>query len=456
MDKYDNIIIGFGKGGKTLAGSLAKNGQTVALIEKSEMMYGGTCINVGCIPSKSLILSAQVAKAHNFSFDKKSKKYEEYIQRKRELTTNLRGKNFKKLDDLENVTIYNANASFKSNTEVEIEFDGKTEIIKADKIFINTGSFSRIPNTQGIENNPFIYDSESLMELDKLPEELVIVGGGNIGLEFASMFSNFGSNVTLIQHSNNFLKKDDEDIANEVKKVLENQGINFIFNAETESFETKDGYTDVNLQIKDEGKKTIKANAVLIAIGRSPNTQGLKCENAGVDLTSRGAVVVDENLKTTASNIWAMGDVTGALQFTYTSLDDYRIVLSQVIGDKSYNMTKRQNIPFSTFFTPPLSKVGLTEKEAREKGLNIKVAKLPTAAVPKAQVLREPTGFYKAIVDADTNKILGASIFAAESHEVINIIKLAMDQNLDYTVLKNQVFTHPTMAEALNDLFSMI
>ena len=454
MENYNSIIIGFGKGGKTLAGTLASKGFKVALIEKSEMMYGGTCINVGCIPSKSLILSGEIVSNQDIDFSKKETLYKKAIIKKRNLTSALREKNFKKLDDLNNVTIYNGEASFKSDTEIKIENNNETTVISGDRIFINTGSTPNIPSIKGIKNNPHVYTSDKLMDLDNLPKNLVVIGGGYIGLEFASMYSNFGSNVTVIQHSGVFLKKEDKDIADAIKENLKSQGVSFIFNCETESIVEKDNRTLLNLKINGKNKE-IEADGVLIATGRLPNTSSLKCENAGVELTERGAIKVDSNLRTTAKNIWAMGDVVGKLQFTYTSLDDYRVILSQVYGDKSYDLTKRENIPFSVFLSPPYAKVGLSEKEAIKQGYNIKVGKLLTNNIPKAKVLGISTGLLKAIINVDNNKILGAALFTPDAHEVINIIKLVIDEGLEYTVLRDKIFTHPTMTESLNDLFNI-
>ena len=452
MKQFDSIIIGFGKGGKTLAGHLAKQGKKVAVIEKSDMMYGGTCINVGCIPSKSLVHSAAESKLHNdVSFTEKAVLYRKAIEEKRSLTAKLRKKNYHKLSDHPNITVINGEASFLSSTSIAVKQEEGIEELQAPNIFINTGSSSVISAIKGIDNNPYVFYSDTLMNLDKLPKHLIIIGGGYIGLEFASMYANFGSKVTVLQHGGIFLPKEDEDIAAEIRGNLEAQGIQFLLNADTQEI-TSDG----NVLVEVAGSLTaLSADAVLIAVGRRANVEGLHLEAAGVEQTERGAVKTNEWRQTTAENIFAMGDVVGGLQFTYVSLDDYRIVSNYLDGKKTYSEKSRQHVPYSVFMEIPFSRVGMNEREAKQAGFEIKVMKLPAMAIPKAQVLKKPAGLLKAVIDVETNKILGATLLCEESYEMINLVKLAMDLNADYTVLRDQIFTHPTMSEALNDLFSM-
>lgn len=455
MNTYDVIIIGFGKGGKTLAGKMAGAGKNVALIEKSDKMYGGTCINVGCIPSKSLVRSSGMASAHeNLPFEKKREFYKKAIEEKRRVTSMLRQKNFDKLNNLEKVTIYNGTASFQSNTQVKVESADGSEsfILEGKQIFINTGSRPFVPPIEGLEGNPQVYLSETLMDLDVLPEKLVIIGGGYIGLEFASMYSGFGSQVTVIQDGGQFIPREDEDIAAEIKKVLESKGVRIVVGASIYQVEKQSDKSIVRYRA-DGAEYEAEADAILVATGRRPNVAELNTQAAGVELTPRGAIKVDEHLKTTADNIWAMGDVAGGLQFTYVSLDDFRIVWSQLSGG-SYNTTQGRNVPYSVFIDPSFSRVGLNEREARAAGYDVVIKKLPAAAIPKAQVLKKTNGLLKAVIDGKTNKILGAMLFCEESYEMINIIKLAMDLDADYQVLADQIYTHPTMSEALNDLFA--
>lgn len=454
MKHYDAIVIGFGKGGKTLAAKMAGAGKTVAMIEKDPGMYGGTCINVGCIPSKSLVRSSGIASLNpDRSFEEKAAFYEAAIQEKRRLTSMLRGKNFAKLDDLDNVTVYNGKASFISNTVVQVEAENETFEIEGEKLFINTGSTSVVPPIEGLKDNPYVHFSTSMLDLDRLPRRLAIIGGGYIGLEFASMYCGFGSEVTVLQIEDKLIPREDRDIAEAIQKALEGKGVTFRMGVKIKKLQKADGFAQV--VIEDRGnEENIPAEAVLIATGRKPNTEELHADRAGVELNSRGAVVTDDNRKTTAPNIWAMGDVVGGLQFTYVSLDDFRIVWSQMNGGE-YSQAKRKAVPYSVFITPPFSRVGLNEEEARKAGYQVKIAKLQAGAIPKAQVLKNPVGLLKAVIDADTDQILGAMLFCEESYEMINAVKLAMDLGATYQVLRDQIYTHPTMSEAFNDLFAV-
>ena len=458
MENYYGIIIGFGKGGKTLAGDLAAQGKRVAIIEKSDQMYGGTCINVGCIPTKSLVTSAKLAQTMaSEKFDDKAEFYRSAIEEKRRVTTMLRGKNFDKLNNNKNVKVYTGTASFLSSNKVSVELANETVTIEGEYIFINTGSSIIIPEIEGIESNPRVYTSDSFMELSELPKRLAIIGGGHIGLEFASIYSNFGSEVTLFDYSTEFMPREDEDISKEILKVFTEKGIEIKLGSKIKAvLNNPDGPGVSYFDGLSGEEKEFQADAVLIATGRKPNTEGLNLSAAGVEVTPSSAVKVDEYLQTTVPNIWAMGDVVGGYQFTYISLDDYRIVKSQLVESLEKRCTRlRKNVPFSLFIDPAYSRVGLNEKEAKELEYEVKIALMPTSAIPKAQVIKETKGVLKAVIDAKTNKILGAMLFCAESYEVINVIKLAMDADLPYTFLRDQVYTHPTMTESLNDLFSV-
>lgn len=366
----------------------------------------------------------------------------------------LRAKNYAKLADNPNIEVIDGTASFTSSSEVEVATDAGMEILRAPRIFINTGASSFVPPIKGIDR-PGVYTSETLMDLEELPHQLVIIGGGYIGLEFASMYKAFGSEVTVLQDLETFLPREDADMAEAVLKAMETDGIKFEFGVKVEALEQAESGNVVKYRRSDGRETAVRADAVLVATGRRVNAAALRPENAGIELTKFGAVKVDEHLQTTVPHIYALGDVTGGLQFTYISLDDYRVVVSELFGDGSYTTAKRKNVPYSVFITPSYSRVGLNEKEAKEKGYNVKIGLLTAAAIPKAQVLRQTKGLLKAVVNADTNEILGAMLFCAESYEVINIIVTAMNAGLPYTSLQNQIFTHPTMSEALNDLFNL-
>ena len=452
--KYDAVIIGFGKGGKTMAGALGAAGKKVALIEKSDRMYGGTCINVGCIPTKSLVYRAGLAAAKGGSFEEKAAAYKAAMEQKEDLTTRLRGKNYQKLDSNPNITVIDGTASFQSPHVVEVEKDGRTFQVEGEQIFINTGSSAFIPPIEGLKGNPYVYTSEGLLNLTELPSRLVIIGGGYIGVEFSSIYASFGSKVTILQDGDIFLPREDEEIAGAVRESLESRGIRVMTGVKVKALEQAEGKALVAV---DNGKEVqkLEAEAVLVATGRRPNTAGLNLEAAGVEIGPRGGIVTDDSLTTTAPHIYAMGDVRGGLQFTYISLDDFRIVKSKVLGDGSYTLKERGAVPYSVFLIPPFSRVGLSEIEAVEKGYKVKVARLAAAAIPKAQVLEQPSGLLKAVIDEETGLILGAHLFCQESYEMINMIKLAMDAKVPYQVLRDTIYTHPTMSEAFNDLFAV-
>ena len=455
MRKVDAAVIGFGKGGKALAGALAAAGKTVALVEKSPKRYGGTCINVACIPTKSLVHSAALSAPQGGTFDERAARYAAAIDEKDRVTGLLRGKNYHKLADLPNVEVVDGTASFVDATHLEVERpDGMREAIEATQVFVNTGARPFVPPIPGVDG-PRVHVSETLLDVRTLPERLVVIGGGYIGMEFASLYANFGSQVTVVQDGEEFLPREDAEIAAAVLASLEARGIRVVRGADVRRID--DGPDEALVTVAANGaEEHLPADAVLVATGRRPNVAGLNLEAAGVELTGRGAVRTDEHLRTTAPNIWAMGDVVGGLQFTYLSLDDFRIVRDDVLGDGARTTANRGTVPYSVFLDPPFSRAGMTEQEARAAGLNVKVAKLPAAAIPKAQLLQKPTGLLKAVIDADTDLVLGVHLFCEESYEMVNTAKLAMDAGLPYQVLRDAVYTHPTMSEAFNDLFAQV
>ena len=456
MKKYDAVIIGFGKGGKTLAGFLAGKGQNVALVEKSDKMYGGTCINVGCIPSKKLVNSTKVLKDKGLSsIEDKEKFYAESIENKNTLIGALRGKNYEMLASKENIKVYDGTGSFVSKNVVNVENNGENIQIEGEKIFINTGSTTIIPNIKGVKESNYVYTSTSIMELKELPKKLTIVGAGYIGLEFASMYSEFGSEVTVIDMGDRLMPREDEEIAERVKAILEAKGIKFLLKSKIEEISDRNDKGYVKISGKN-GESEVESDAILVAIGRKPNTEGLNLEAAGVKTDERGAVAVDETLKTTADNIWAMGDVKGGLQFTYISLDDFRIIRDNVYGNGNRTINDRNVIPYSVFINPPLSRVGMTEKEAIEKGYEVKTGRLEAMAIPKGKIEGVTDGLLKTVVDAKTDKILGCTLLCNTSHEMINVVAAAIKAEQKYTFLKDMIFTHPTMSEALNDLFGSV
>ena len=450
--KVDNIIIGFGKAGKTLANYLGNKGEKTILVEKSPVMYGGTCINVGCIPSKFLATSAD---RKGFSDTNNQDYYKSSVQNKKGLIAKLNKANYDKVASNDNVEVIDGLASFVDDHTVNIKTDTGDYEVYAEKIFINTGARPFVPGIEGLEVGGRIHTSETLMNLEDFPQTLAILGSGFIGLEFAASYAKFGTKVTIIDMGDKILPREDDDVAKEVFESYKSLGVDFIFNAGLESVSQDDQSVKLSYSVGEE-KKVLAVEAFLVATGRKPNTEDLNLDKAGVEVSERGFVNVNKHLQTNKDHIFAMGDVNGGPQFTYVSLDDYRIVKSYLDGKGEYTRDDRQPIAFSAFLHPTFSKVGLSEREAREAGYKVKVAKLPVTAIPKAKILGNQTGIYKAVVDADTDQILGVVLFGEESHEVINIVVLAMIMKQPYTLLANQIFTHPTMAEALNDLFGMI
>lgn len=459
MEKFDNIIIGFGKAGKTIAGSLAKAGESVALIEASPKMYGGTCINVACLPSKNLITSAErkPKDADNSAY------YTNAVQAKKGLISKLNNANYHKVADLENGQVIDGTAYFIDEHTVEIKADdGQTVQVSADRIIINTGARPNVPaNIAGLADAlaagaPF-YTSETLMDQENYPASLTIIGDGFIGLEFASMFNQFGSKVQVLSNSDAsaFLKSEDPDVAKVVLAALQAQGIEFVFNADTKAAQVEGDQAVLTVDVDGKEEK-MTAEAVLVSVGRHANTEALQLANAGVEVNDRGEIQVNKHLQTSQDHIFAVGDVKGGPQFTYVSLDDNRILKDFIFGDGSYNLESRSAVPTATFIEPSFASVGLTEKAAKDAGYDVKVASLPVVDIPKAKVISRTTGVYKAVVDAKTNEILGVRLFGEGAHEIINIITVAMNAHLPYTALRDQIYTHPTLAEGLNDLFTLI
>ncbi|EGQ4145197.1 FAD-containing oxidoreductase [Staphylococcus pseudintermedius] len=441
MNQYDLIVVGFGKAGKTLAKFAAQQGKRVAVIEKSAEMYGGTCINIGCIPSKVLVHDGIEAASFN-----------DAMQRKRDVVNALNSKNYHNLADEETVDVINMTASFKSAHAIDLlNAQGEAvQTIEGKNIVINTGAKSVIPNIKGIDTSQRVYDSKAIMDLTQQPKRLVIVGGGYIALEFASIFANFGTTVTVLERSDQILKREDAVIAQQVTEDLTQKGIQFIYNAETEAIEDE---ADVTKVVTNQG--TFEADAILVATGRKPNTEGLNLEAAGVQLGQRGEIIVNDKLQTSVDHIYAVGDVHSGLQFTYISLDDFRIVKSQLFGDGKRTLAQRGVVPYTMFIDPPMARVGMTATEAREKGYDILENQVAVNTMPRHKINNDTRGLFKAVVDAKSGQVLGATLYGQQSEELINIVKLAIDQQLPYAVLRDNIYTHPTMAESFNDLFNV-
>lgn len=458
MKQYDAIIIGFGKAGKTLAAELSNRGWQVAVVERSSMMYGGTCPNIACIPTKTLVHEAGIAALlYHDDYPKQANLYKQAIGRKNRLTSFLRNNNYERLSKRPNVTVYTGEGSFVSANIIKVALPEGDIELQGKEIFINTGSTPIIPAIDGIKESQKVYTSTTLLDLNVLPQHLIIVGGGYIGLEFASMYAEFGSKVTLLEGGNRFMPRNDQDIANSVKEVLEKKGIEIHLNARAQSIhDTNDGVTLTYSDVSDGTPYFVDGDAILIATGRKPMIEGLNLQAAGIGVDAHGAIVVNDQLRTTVPHVWAMGDVKGGPQFTYLSLDDFRIIRDQLFGDKKRDIGDRDPVPYAVFIDPPLAHIGLTEEEeALKRGYSFKVSRLPATSVVRSRTLKQTDGMLKAIVNDHSGKIMGCTLFCAEAPEIINIVAMAMKTGQHYTFLRDFIFTHPSMSEGLNELFDI-
>lgn len=456
VDHFENAIIGGGKGGKTLAMHLAAAGKATVMVERG--MIGGSCINVACIPTKTMVKSAKAAhlgrRAGPYGVDADFRGVDPIAvrARKRNVVATMVAANQARFD-ASGMTLLIGNARFTGPRAFEVELaQGGRRSLAADRIFINTGTRPFLPDLPGIQAvRPLT--SESIQELDRLPEHLVVLGGGYIGLEFAQMFRRFGARVTVLERGPRFLPREDADIAEEIRTLFAEEGIEVLRSAAVQALEGESGRS-VRVRVSTpEGERIVEGSDLLVAIGRVPNTEDLNLAAAGVETDARGFIKVNERLETTAPNTWALGDVNGGPQFTHVSLDDYRIIAANLAGGE--RSTRARLVPYTLFIDPELGRVGLTEERARQLGHSIRVARLPVAAIPRARTMGETRGVLKAIVDA-TDQILGAAILAPEGGEIMAVVQTAMQARLPYTFLRDNIFAHPTLAEGLNDLFARL
>jgi dihydrolipoamide dehydrogenase len=454
-DQYDVIIIGSGQAGKPLSIALANAGWKTALIERAYI--GGTCINYGCTPTKTMFNSARVAYLARRAADygvhhgQVTVNMREVRERKQRVVEEFRESGLKGIKRTANLELITGNAKFVGPQEIQVQLnDGAVRTLSARKIFINTGGRPARPQLEGIDDVPML-DSTSIMELDELPEHLLVLGGGYIGLEFGQMFRRFGSEVTIGQRVPQLLGREDADIAEAVLKVMEDDGIKVMLN--TEAVRVKRDGTKIELTVRtSEGEHTLSGTHLLVAVGRRPNTEDLNLAAAGIETDKQGNVKVDNQLKTNVPGVYALGDVKGGPQFTHISYDDFRVIRTNLLEDGNAT-TDGRLVPYTVFIDPQLGRIGISEAEAKEQHLNIRVAKLPMTHVARAIEMSETRGFMKAIVDADTNQILGAVVLGVEGGELMSMFEIAMMGKLPYTVLKDAIFAHPTLAESLNNLF---
>lgn len=374
MKQYDAIIIGFGKAGKVLAAELSNRGWQVAIVERSNMMYGSPCPNIVCIPTKTLIHEAEMSSLlYHGDFLKQTNMYKQVISRKNRLTSFLRETNYENISKRPNVTIYTGTASFVSPNTIKVVLPNGDIELQGKEIFINTGSTPIIPAIDGIQQSKYVYTSSTLLDMNVLPKHLIIVGGGYIGWEFASMFAGFGSKVTILEGGNRFMPRNDQDIANNVKDVMEKKGIEIHLNTHAQSiYDTSDGVTLTYSDVSDGTPYFVDGDAIFIATGRKPMIEGLNLQAAGVKVDAHGAIVVNDQSRTTIPHIWAMGDVKGGPQFTYLSLYDFRIIRDQLFGDKKHDIGDRGPVQYAVFIDPPLAHIGITEEEALKEVIRSK------------------------------------------------------------------------------------
>jgi len=457
---YDLLVLGGGKGGKSLAIDMAKRGAAVAMIE--EKMIGGTCINVGCIPTKTLVQSAKVlyhcqhANAYGLDVTVNAINFKTIKARKDAVVKGMREANLKQFLD-SGMNFIMGRGKFIGPKKVEVFFHEplygqESVILTADTVVINTGAKPFIPPIEGLNEIAYL-TNETLLDIDEVPKHLLIIGGGYIGLEFAQMFHRFGAKVSVIEAGPNFAGREDRDVANELLTLMTADGIDIHFDCQViKAQKTADGVT---LTLSSLGvKKDMSGSHVLVSVGRIPQTSGLGLELTHVATDGRGYIDVTNTLETTCPGIYALGDVKGGAQFTHLSWDDYRILMHNLLNPVKKRTIDNRNIPYTVFLDPELARIGITEAEARAQDLMIKVYKIPAAMIPRAKARGETKGILKAVVDANTDLILGVSILCADAGEILGVIQVAMECAIPVSKLKQMMFTHPTMVEAINLWFN--
>ncbi|HEY0531847.1 MAG TPA: mercuric reductase [Actinoplanes sp.] len=455
-EQYDAIVIGTSQGGRLLPLELAKAGRRVALVERDQL--GGACVNTGCTPTKTMVASARVAyqarraAEYGVGTGPVSVDLAAVRERKRAMVAGAR-ENYAGRLAQDGLDLIEGEARFVSPRTVEIALNaGGARQLTAPVIVVDAGARPKPLAVDGADEVPVLY-STSIMELDELPEHLIILGGGYIGLEFGQMFRRFGSRVTIVQSAARLLTMEDDDVVDEVATILRDEGITVLTSATPAAVEQlDDGRVRLTVHTED-GVRQLDGSHLLSAIGRIPNTEALAPESAGIRLDDKGFIEVDEHLQTSSPGVYAMGDVRGGPAFTHASYDDYLVLHANLIGHEKAS-TRDRVVPYTVFIDPQLGRVGLSEREARAHGRSVRIAKLPMGAVVRAIETGETRGFMKAVVDADSGQILGAAVLGSEGGEIMSIIQVAMLGQLTYTAMANAIFTHPLLAEGLNSLFA--
>ncbi len=454
---YDAIVIGAGQAGGPLSTELARAGWKTALLEREHV--GGTCINEGCTPTKTMVASARVAYLARRGADygvqtgPVTVDMTKVRQRKRDIVDSFRNGSQRRIESTKGVDLLMGEARFTGPKTVEVRLkSGETQQLTAGTIFLNAGDRPAKPALSGVENVSTL-DSTSIMELDTVPEHLLVVGGGYVGLEFGQMFRRFGSRVTIIQRGAYLLAREDADVAGEVANILREDGIEVLLETRPVRVEQSSaGNISLTVQMP-AGERTLTGSHLLIATGRVPNTDWLNLDAVGIQVDKGGFIQVNERLETNVPGIYALGDIKGGPAFTHISYDDFRIIRTNLIEKGNASIHGRL-VPYTVFIDPQLGRIGLSETDARAQGRDIKVAKMPMNYVARALEVDESRGFMKAVVDADTGQILGAAILGIEGGEIMAMLEVAMMGKVPYTVLRDAVFAHPTLAESLNNLFT--
>jgi pyruvate/2-oxoglutarate dehydrogenase complex dihydrolipoamide dehydrogenase (E3) component len=453
--QYDAIVIGSGQGGTPLALALANAGLHTALVERKHV--GGTCVNEGCTPTKTMVASGRVAYLARRGADYGihtgpiTVDLEKVRRRKRDIVDSFRNANQSRVETTANLELIFGEASFTAAKTIQVRLNGGGQrTMSADRIFINAGTRASVPKLDGLDSVPFL-DNISIMELGNLPEHLIVLGGGYIGLEFGQLFRRLGSKVTIVQSGDQLLAREDPDIAEEVTNILRQDGIDILLNAKAQRVSQSNQEIRLDVQ-PQQGSVALSGSHFLVATGRVPNSDTLNLAVANVRTSERGFIQVNEKLETSAPGIYALGDIKGGPAFTHISYDDFRILRGNLLEHKSLSTRDRQ-VPYCVFIDPQLGRVGLSETEARAHGRKIRCAKMPMTSVARALEVDETRGFMKAVVDAESNQILGAAVLGIEGGEIMSVLETAMMGKLPYTALRDGVFAHPTLAESLNNLF---
>lgn len=457
-ENFDAIVIGSGQAGTPLSRSLAEAGMRTALVEREHV--GGTCVNEGCTPTKTMVASARVAylarRGANYGVQTGSIQIDmkRVRERKREIVNSFRGGSQKRIEQTKNLELIFGTASFSGHKSVVVRAkDGAERVLAAEKIFINAGTRASRPALEGLDRVPFL-DNVSIMELDSVPEHLLVLGGGYIGLEFGQMFRRFGSRVTIVHSRAQLMSREDADVAEEVANILREDGIEILLSAKTTRVASSGG--KVQMQVVGAGQeRSLEGTHLLVATGRVPNSDTLNLGAAGIETDARGFIRTNSRLETDVEGVYALGDIKGGPAFTHISYDDFRIIRSNVIEKKNATIDGRL-VPYTMFIDPQLGHVGMHEFEARQAGRMVLVAKMPMSHVARALEMDESRGFMKAIVDARTDELLGATVLGVEGGELMAVLEMAMMGKVTCKALREGIFAHPTLAESLNNLFAAV